>query len=71
MTWFEEKFLPSFEVGKQIEISEQQFEVFEEHLPYTKERGHEYYAYGTVNGLRVEACRVTCMLTYKYYVTIK
>lgn len=71
MKWFKEVFLPSFKIGKEIEISEKQFRIFEDYLEHSKETGYTYIVYGNVDNLHIEACKWSCLQTYKYYVTIK
>lgn len=71
MKWFKEVFLPSFEIGKEIRISEKQFRIFEEYLPHDKQSGYVYIVYGNVDNLRIEACMWSCINTCKFYVTIE
>lgn len=71
MEWFKEEFLPAFKIGEEIQIDEDQFLIFEEHLPYDKDYGYAYVVYGNVGDLHIEASRWTCHSMYDYSVTIK
>lgn len=71
MKWFTNVFLPSFEQGKEIQISENQFKIFEKYLKKSKEIGYTYYVYDTINNLRIEAYEWCCVGKHRYYVTIK
>lgn len=71
MKWFKEIFLPSFEKGKEIRISEKQFRIFERYLKESKEDGYVYKIWGKVNNLKVEAIDWACIGGHRYYVTIQ
>lgn len=71
MEWFKNVFLPSFETGKEIPISEKQFRIFERYLKESKENGYTYDLYGTVNDLKIHAYEWSCIGKHRYYVIIK
>lgn len=71
MTWFKTVFLPSFETGREIQISEKQFRIFERYLPKNKESGYLYTVYGKVDNFNIEAYEWSSVGKHRYYVTIK
>lgn len=71
MKWFKEIFLPSFEKGKEIQISEKQFRIFERYLKENKDIGYTYNLYGNIDGLKIHAYEWSCVGKHRYYVTIK
>lgn len=71
MKWFKEVFLASFETGKEIQISEKQFEIFERYLPEGKVDGYTYNIYGIVNNRKIHAYEWACVGKHKYYVIIR
>ena len=70
MKWFKEVFLPSFATGKELQISEKQFRIFERYLKGTKEDGYIYKVFGTVDEIKIEAVDWACVGKHRYYVTI-
>ena len=71
MKWFKEVFLPSFETGKELNITEKQFEIFERYLKHSKEDGYLYTVYDEFDGMKIEAYEWSCVGKHRYYVTIK
>lgn len=71
MKWFKEVFLPSFEEGKEINITEKQFRIFERYLKNSKEDGYLFTVYDIIDGKRIEASEWACVGKYRYYLIIK
>lgn len=70
MKWFKEVFLPSFETGREIQITEKQFRIFERYLKESKETGYVYNLYGTIDNFKIHAYEWACVGKHRYYVTI-
>lgn len=70
MKWFKEVFLPSFEQGKEVNISEKQFRIFEKYLKNEKEVGYLYTIYDIIDGLKIEAYEWCTVGKHRYYLTI-
>ena len=71
MKWFKEVFLASFEKGKELNISEKQFRIFERYLKNSKESGYLYIVYDVIDGMQIEAVEWSCIGKHRYYLTIK
>lgn len=70
MKWFKEVFLPSFEQGREVNISEKQFKIFEKYLKHEKETDYLYTVYDVVDGLNIEASEWCTVGKHRYYLTI-
>ena len=70
MKWFKEVFLPSFEQGKEVNISEKQFRIFEKYLKNEKGNGYLYTVYDVIDGLKIEASEWCTVGKHRYYLTI-
>ena len=75
MKWFKEIFLPSFETGKELRISEKQFGIFDKYLhesPFGMgyDGRYTYQVEGVINGLRVVAYEWFCVGKHQYFVKI-
>lgn len=75
MKWFKEVFLKSFEVGREIRISEKQFRIFERYLdepPYGL--GYDgrftFRVEGKIDGLKVVAYEWFCVGRHQFFVKI-
>lgn len=75
MKWFKEVFLPSFEVGKEIKISEKQFRIFERYLGESPlgmgyDGKYTFQVEGIIDGLKVVAYEWFCVGKHQYFVKI-
>ena len=70
MKWFKDVFLPSFEQGKEVIISEKQFRIFEKYLKNEKEVGYLYTVYDIIDNLKIEASEWCTVGKHRYYLTI-
>lgn len=76
MKWFTEIFLKSFEIGKEIRITEKQFRIFEKYLSESP-RNMSYdgkttfQVEGIINNLRIVAYEWFCVGKHQFFVTIK
>ena len=66
MKWFNEVFLPSFQKGKELRITEKQFNIF---VKYSKESYESGYTEVFV-GKGFKAYSWSCISGTRYYVTI-
>ena len=71
MKWFTDVFLRSFETGKEIQITEKQFLIFEKYLKESKDIGYTYNLYGTVNNLKIHVYEWACVGKHRYYAIIE
>ena len=72
MKWFKEVFLPSFETGKELRISEKQFDIFCRYARNYEETNDgflEMLTY-TVDGKHVTASKHRCKWGSTYWVKI-
>lgn len=73
MKWFKETFLPSFETGKEIRISEKQFEIFVKYARNFEEKTEGYLetiTY-TVDDRLIVVSKHRCKFGATYYVEIR
>lgn len=76
MKWFKDIFLKSFEIGKELRISEKQFRIFEKYLKESpRNMGYDgkttFQVEGIIDGLTIVAYEWFCYGKHQFFVTIR
>lgn len=75
MKWFKEVFLKSFEIGKELRISEKQFGIFDKYLTESPlgmgyDGKYTYQVEGKFDGIKVIAYEWFCKGKHQFFVKI-
>ena len=70
MKWFKEVFLQSFEIGKELNISEKQYRIFEKYLKNETEDGYLIKIFDTIDGKKIVAYDWASVGKHRYYLRI-
>lgn len=73
MNWFINVFLPSFEIGKEVRITEKQFCIFQKYLnpKDSNFNGYTEEYFDTINGLKILAYAWSSMAGNQYFLKIE